>query len=169
MSCDVARRSCSDLALLWLWCRPVATAPIPPLAWEPPYAAGVAQEMAKRQTKNKQKNAYQGLKGKISFTFQFPGVEISSPETAGSAGMGSITHPARTSAGSVLRGAAELTCYCGTTVPQMAVAEGKSEEHTMVTGAHSSRPQLMAPAATLERSSPHCSPWLSTTLDMLLL
>jgi len=27
----------------------VATAPIGPLAWEPPYAAGVAQEKAKRQ------------------------------------------------------------------------------------------------------------------------
>jgi len=38
-----------DLALLWLWHRPVATAPIGPLAWEPPYAAGAAQEKAKRQ------------------------------------------------------------------------------------------------------------------------
>ena len=27
-----------DPALLWLWCRPVATALIQPLAWEPPYA-----------------------------------------------------------------------------------------------------------------------------------
>ena len=35
--------------LLWLWRRPVATALIQPLAWEPPYAAGAAQEMAKRQ------------------------------------------------------------------------------------------------------------------------
>ena len=34
----------SDLALLWLWRRPVTTAPIRSLAWEPPYAAGVAQE-----------------------------------------------------------------------------------------------------------------------------
>ena len=40
-------------ALLWLWCRPVATAPIVPLAWESPYATGAAQEIAKRQT-NKQ-------------------------------------------------------------------------------------------------------------------
>jgi len=30
----------------------VATAPVRPLAWEPPYAVGAAQEMAKRQ-KNK--------------------------------------------------------------------------------------------------------------------
>ena len=28
--------------LLWLWYRPVATAPIELLAWEPPYAMGVA-------------------------------------------------------------------------------------------------------------------------------
>ena len=33
-----------DLVLLWLWRRPVATAPIRPLAWEPPYAMGVALE-----------------------------------------------------------------------------------------------------------------------------
>ena len=31
-----------DLALLWLWCRLAAVASIRPLAWEPPYAAGVA-------------------------------------------------------------------------------------------------------------------------------
>ena len=30
------------LALLWLWCRPAAVAPIGPLAWEPPYAMGAA-------------------------------------------------------------------------------------------------------------------------------
>ena len=33
-----------DPALLWLWCRPVGTAPIQPLAWEPPHAMGVALE-----------------------------------------------------------------------------------------------------------------------------
>ena len=38
---SVAERS-SGLALLWLWCRPVATAPSQPLAWEPPYAGGTA-------------------------------------------------------------------------------------------------------------------------------
>ena len=31
-----------DLLWLWLWHRPAATAPIRPLAWELPYAAGVA-------------------------------------------------------------------------------------------------------------------------------
>ena len=38
---------------LWLWRRPVATALIRPLAWEPPYAVGAAQEMAKRPKKKK--------------------------------------------------------------------------------------------------------------------
>ena len=31
-----------DLALPWLWCRPMATALIRPLAWEPPCATDVA-------------------------------------------------------------------------------------------------------------------------------
>ena len=31
-----------DLVLLWLWCRPAATALIQSLAWELPYAMGVA-------------------------------------------------------------------------------------------------------------------------------
>ena len=36
MSCGVGHRHSSDL-----WCKPAATAPIQPLAWEPPYAEGV--------------------------------------------------------------------------------------------------------------------------------
>ena len=51
----MGRRRGSDPKLLWLWHRPVASAPIRPLAWEPPYAAGVAQENAKRQGKKKKK------------------------------------------------------------------------------------------------------------------
>ena len=67
MSCGVGCRRGSDPALLWLWRRLVATAPIRPLAWEPPYAAGAAQEISnnnnnnnnkkdKRQKKNKKQN-----------------------------------------------------------------------------------------------------------------
>ena len=41
MVCGVDCRRGSDLALLWLWCRPVA-APIRPLARELPYATDVA-------------------------------------------------------------------------------------------------------------------------------
>ena len=51
MSCCLGRRCGLDPALLWLWHRLVATAPIQPLAWELPYAAGAAQEVAKRQKK----------------------------------------------------------------------------------------------------------------------
>ena len=54
MSCGVGCRRGSDPALLWLWHRPAATAPIRSLAWEPPYAARVALEKAKRQKTNKQ-------------------------------------------------------------------------------------------------------------------
>ena len=53
MSCGVGCRRGSDPALLWLWRRLAATAPIRPLAWEPPYATEVAQEMAKRPKKKK--------------------------------------------------------------------------------------------------------------------
>ena len=53
MSCGVGRRRSSDTALLWLWRRMVATAPIRPLAWELPYAEEAALEKAKRQKKGK--------------------------------------------------------------------------------------------------------------------
>ena len=44
-----------DLALPWLWCRLAATAPARPLAWEPPYAAGVAVEKTKEKKKSRRK------------------------------------------------------------------------------------------------------------------
>ena len=47
MSCGVGHRHGWDLALLWLWRRPAATALIRPLAWEPPYAADVALKRQK--------------------------------------------------------------------------------------------------------------------------
>ena len=37
-----------DLELLWLWCRPVAIAPIQPLAWELLLAMGAARKQAKK-------------------------------------------------------------------------------------------------------------------------
>ena len=46
VSCSVGRRRGSDLA--WLWCRPAAAALIQALAWELPYAAGVALKMQKK-------------------------------------------------------------------------------------------------------------------------
>ena len=53
MSCGVGCRCGSDPTLLCLWCKPEATAPIRPLAWESPYAAEAAVEMAKRPQKKK--------------------------------------------------------------------------------------------------------------------
>ena len=47
MSCGVGCRYGSDPVLLWLWLRLVAAAPIRPLAWEHPYAAGVALKRLK--------------------------------------------------------------------------------------------------------------------------
>ena len=38
-----------DLALLWLWCRPAATAPIRPLAWKLLYTTGVALQRQKKK------------------------------------------------------------------------------------------------------------------------
>ena len=47
MSCGAGHRCGSDPALLWLWCRLGAAAPIGPLAWEPPYATGAALKRQK--------------------------------------------------------------------------------------------------------------------------
>ena len=38
--------------MLWLWHRPVATAPIRQVAWEPPCAAGVALEKTEKKKKS---------------------------------------------------------------------------------------------------------------------
>ena len=54
MSCGVSHRCGSDLVLLWLQCRPVATALIRPLTWELPYAVGVVLK-TKTKTKTKKK------------------------------------------------------------------------------------------------------------------
>jgi len=49
MSCGIGCRCGSDPAWLWLWHRLAAEAPIQPLVWELPYAAGAA---LKRKKKN---------------------------------------------------------------------------------------------------------------------
>ena len=56
MNCGIGHRQGLDPELLWLWCRPVPTAPIEPLAWEPPYATGVVlkrQEEGRKEGKKK--------------------------------------------------------------------------------------------------------------------
>ena len=42
-----------DPALLWLWCRLAAAAPIRSLAWEPPYTVGVALKKTNKTKQNK--------------------------------------------------------------------------------------------------------------------
>ena len=54
MNCGVCPIFGLDLVLLLFWHRLVATTPIQPLAWEPPYAADVALKKPTNQT-NKQK------------------------------------------------------------------------------------------------------------------
>ena len=53
MSCDLGHRRGSDLALLWLCHTLVATAPIRPLAWEPPHATGATLKRQKKKSKSK--------------------------------------------------------------------------------------------------------------------
>ena len=51
MSCGGVRRHSSNPVLLWLRHRTEAAAPIQPLAWERPFATGVA--LKKQKIKNK--------------------------------------------------------------------------------------------------------------------
>ena len=55
MSCGVGHGCGWDAMLLWLWCRPAAIAPIEPLAWEPPYAVGIA---LKRERERERERMY---------------------------------------------------------------------------------------------------------------
>ena len=61
VSCGVGHRHGSDLALLWLWCRLAATAPIEPLAWAPPHASGAALKRQKKKKKERSQRAVSSL------------------------------------------------------------------------------------------------------------
>ena len=61
--CGIGCRCGSDPALLWLWCKPEAVTSIRPLAWELPYAAGVALK--------KKKVSYQNKEGKTTKSVGF--------------------------------------------------------------------------------------------------
>ena len=54
----MGHRRGSDLALLWLWRRLMATTPTGPLAWEPLYAADVALKRQKTTTTTTTKDKY---------------------------------------------------------------------------------------------------------------
>ena len=47
MTCGVGCRCGSDPVLLWVWCKPAAVALVGLLAWEFPYATGVALKRKK--------------------------------------------------------------------------------------------------------------------------
>ena len=51
MSCGIGGKPSSDLALLWLWCRPAAVTLTQALTWEPPYVMGAA--LKEKGKKNK--------------------------------------------------------------------------------------------------------------------
>ena len=55
MSCGIVHRGNLDTELLWVWHRPVATAPIGPLASEPQYATDAAIKRPEKQTNKKKK------------------------------------------------------------------------------------------------------------------
>ena len=54
VNCGVGHRRGLDPVWLWLWCRLAAAASFQPLAWELPYATGVALN---KKEKKKQKKA----------------------------------------------------------------------------------------------------------------
>ena len=56
MSCGIGRKCGSGLALLW--CRPAATGPIGPPAWEPPYAAGAALRKKEEERETKSRSCF---------------------------------------------------------------------------------------------------------------
>ena len=72
MSCSVGCRRGSDPTLLWPWCSPAATAPIGPLAWEPPYAAGAAPEKTEKKSlgiyDSQNENSLDDLKSQMNIT-----------------------------------------------------------------------------------------------------
>ena len=53
--------------MLWPWYRPVAATPIRLLAWEPPYAEGVALEKSKKIKKKKKEKKIEKEKVAASF------------------------------------------------------------------------------------------------------
>ena len=69
MICGVGYRHSSDMVLLWLWCRLAAVSPIGPLAWEPPYATGMALK-SKKEKKQTNKNKTQPTKAGVPIVAQ---------------------------------------------------------------------------------------------------
>ena len=75
MSYGVGCRHGSIPTLLWLWYRLGATAPIGPLAWEPPYSMGAALKRQKKTKKQKQKTNKQNKPQNKKLGYQFLNVQ----------------------------------------------------------------------------------------------
>ena len=80
MSCGVGRRRGLDPTLLWLRRSPVATALIRPLAWESPYAPGVALKKKKKGNQRERE---------LQMCARLPGPRIPHPELSTSCEPGS--------------------------------------------------------------------------------
>ena len=92
MSCVGCRHSL-DPALLWLWCRVVATAPTRPLPWEPPYVVGAALEKTKKKKKKeKKKKKSKSLKIKTEPAILTLGIYTSRTETRDSKKFLALVH-----------------------------------------------------------------------------
>jgi len=74
VSCGVGRRHSSNPTLLWLWCGPAATAPIQPLAWEPPCSVSMAL---------KEKKKVSGAKFLAGRSGTGPGIRLTKEESLG--------------------------------------------------------------------------------------
>ena len=79
MSCSVDHRCGSDPELLWLWRTPAAIA-LGPLAWEFPYATGVALKSKKTKQRDKQTSSLKATGEFGSFVqeplFSLPGPAV---------------------------------------------------------------------------------------------
>ena len=71
MSSGIGHRRGFDLVLLWLWRRPVATALIQPLAWEPPYASDLALKRQKQTNKNKKSKTEKKQNGNSKYIITY--------------------------------------------------------------------------------------------------
>ena len=92
MNCGVGHRHDSDPVFPWLWCKPAATAPILPLAWELPYVTGAAKKKKKERKKRKEKKKKRSQRGNGGI--QTLAISLFSPSTwrQGSAQL-SVPHP----------------------------------------------------------------------------
>ena len=97
MSCGVGRRRSLDPTLLWLWCRPAAAAPIRPLAWDPPCAAGAALKRPKKYIVVFQKNAQVNIRWAYYLAFKGVNEHLKRVSVSNLVSIRALTRRSRTS------------------------------------------------------------------------